>query len=312
MRKKILTLVAAAAMTLAMSVMAFAAGWVQDSTGWWYGTNADNTTWYSNGWQWIDGNGDGVAECYYFDGNGYIAANTTTPDGYQVDANGAWTVNGVVQTQATGAGQGGAAYTGTAKSAEEILDYLENRDDGKTVFAIDYSKEPVASGATNIKNKYGEVNCWEWIPCKYINGATLYCPVAFDENGYLLVNTTTPDGYYVNEYGILTIDGIEVVHAGECRNFPYKLDTTDIYGNIVDKNNCDLSTIDLGATTHSLYSDAGAQIPFGRLMYMHVESQQPDGTFAPGLGFNSCAQIYKEFYPNSYGADVGPEPATFR
>ena len=36
MRKKILTLVAAAAMTMAMSVTAFAAGWVQDSTGWWW------------------------------------------------------------------------------------------------------------------------------------------------------------------------------------------------------------------------------------------------------------------------------------
>ena len=151
-----------------------------------------------------------------------------------------------------------------------------------------------------------------WVPCKGIKGSSLYCPVAFDENGYLLVNTTTPDGYYVNEYGVLTIDGVEVVHAGECKIFPWKLDTTDIYGNVIDKNNCDLSTIDLRNTTHSMMSDGGAYIPFGRLAYMHTESQQPDGTFAPGLGFNSCAQIYKEFYPNSYGADVGPEPATFR
>ena len=86
-------------MTLAMSVPAFAAGWVQNDIGWWYGTSADNTTWYSNGWHWLDGNEDGIAECYYFDGKGYIAVNTVTPDGYQVDGNGAWIVNGVIQTQ---------------------------------------------------------------------------------------------------------------------------------------------------------------------------------------------------------------------
>ena len=49
-----------------------------------------------SGWM---GMGDGVAECYYFNGDGYMLANTTTPDGYTVNADGAWTVNGVVQTQ---------------------------------------------------------------------------------------------------------------------------------------------------------------------------------------------------------------------
>ena len=40
-------------------------------------------------------------ECYYFGPNGYIYTSTTTPDGYTVDENGAWTVNGTVQTQTT-------------------------------------------------------------------------------------------------------------------------------------------------------------------------------------------------------------------
>lgn len=34
-------------------------------------------------------------------GNGYMLADTATPDGYTVHANGAWTVNGVVQMQTT-------------------------------------------------------------------------------------------------------------------------------------------------------------------------------------------------------------------
>ncbi len=95
MKKNILAAVLAATMVMGTSMTSFAAGWQQNTTGWWYGTNADNSTWYSNGWQWIDG------KCYYFDGNGYMLSNTTTPDGYQVDASGAWVVNGVVQTQAT-------------------------------------------------------------------------------------------------------------------------------------------------------------------------------------------------------------------
>ena len=47
------------------------------------------------GWQWIDGN------CYYLDAQGQnegaLYRNTTTPDGFTVDSEGRWVVNGVVQ-----------------------------------------------------------------------------------------------------------------------------------------------------------------------------------------------------------------------
>ena len=101
--KRLFTLLVAVVMTMAMSLTAFAAGWQKNDTGWWYATNDAGTTWYANEWQWIDGNGDGIAECYDFDANGYMYANTTTPDGYTVNADGAWTENGVVQTKAAGA-----------------------------------------------------------------------------------------------------------------------------------------------------------------------------------------------------------------
>ena len=49
------------------------------------------------GWQWIDGN------CYYLDSQGQnegaLYRNTTTPDGFTVDSEGRWVVNGVVQKQ---------------------------------------------------------------------------------------------------------------------------------------------------------------------------------------------------------------------
>ena len=99
MKKRILTMIAAAAMTMAMSVTSFAAigQWRQDSVGWWWERNGGS--YLTNQWMWIDGNADGIAECYCFGPDGYMLANTTTPDGYTVDANGAWTVNGVVQSR---------------------------------------------------------------------------------------------------------------------------------------------------------------------------------------------------------------------
>ena len=49
------------------------------------------------GWQWIDGN------CYYLDSQGQnegaLYRNTTTPDGFTVDSEGRWVVNGTVQKQ---------------------------------------------------------------------------------------------------------------------------------------------------------------------------------------------------------------------
>ena len=47
----------------------------------------------------VNGYNDGISECYCFDGTSFMYASTTTPDGYTVDENGAWTVDGVVQTK---------------------------------------------------------------------------------------------------------------------------------------------------------------------------------------------------------------------
>ena len=96
-RKNTITVFAAIMMTASMSMTALAGQWTQDTTGWKW--QEDNGTHPANTWQWIDGNQDGVAECYYFGADGYLLTNTTTPDGYTVNDNGAWTVTGVIQTQ---------------------------------------------------------------------------------------------------------------------------------------------------------------------------------------------------------------------
>lgn len=96
MKKRIL--LAAFLASALLSVPAYAGEWKEDSAGWWY--QNDDGSYPVNSWQWIDGNNDGIAECYYFDPSGYCLMNTTTPDGYMVDSSGAYVVDGIVQTQA--------------------------------------------------------------------------------------------------------------------------------------------------------------------------------------------------------------------
>ena len=79
--------------------LTFASGWTKgiSKNAWWY--DFGNGDYFKSSWQWIDGNQDGIAECYCFDENGWMYENTTTPDGYTVNENGAWTVNNIVQTK---------------------------------------------------------------------------------------------------------------------------------------------------------------------------------------------------------------------
>lgn len=79
-------------------------------------------------WEWIDANGDGREGCYYFvdEGSGYLLENTTTPDGYQVNENGLWIENGIVQTRA------GKTYDMDAAIDEirELYSYINKNKDG--------------------------------------------------------------------------------------------------------------------------------------------------------------------------------------
>lgn len=91
MKKTFMTAILAGLMAVSMSMTAFAGQWQQDAKGWWY--QNDDGTYLKDGWKWVNG------KCYYFTSDGYCLTGTQTPDGYTVDASGAWIVDGVVQTQ---------------------------------------------------------------------------------------------------------------------------------------------------------------------------------------------------------------------
>ena len=93
--KKAIVLMLAALMTAGSGMTTFAGPWEQTGSDWKY--MQDNGTYATNGWQWIEG------KSYYFDANGIMAKNTTV-DGYTVNADGQWVVNGVVQTQGSTSG----------------------------------------------------------------------------------------------------------------------------------------------------------------------------------------------------------------
>lgn len=71
-----------------------ARGWYLDGK-WRY--ILDNGFCLADTWAWIDGNSDGLSECYYFNSEGYMLDSIIAPGGFVVNRDGAWEADGVVQ-----------------------------------------------------------------------------------------------------------------------------------------------------------------------------------------------------------------------
>ena len=86
-------------------------GWLQDADGKWYFLDTAKGIQEGKmltGWNWIDG------YCYYFDvQSGALLVNTTTPDGYKVNADGKWEKDGKVMFSQ---GKGHSSTVGTVGS----------------------------------------------------------------------------------------------------------------------------------------------------------------------------------------------------
>ena len=118
--KKIVGVLAALGLALAMPLTAAAAEWKQTSGRWWY--SMDGGRYPVNGWMWIDGDRNGIAECYYFDQAGYILQNTLTPDHCRVNGNGAWVdYNGRVYTRKVMVSNSAASAFQTEAERQEVL-----------------------------------------------------------------------------------------------------------------------------------------------------------------------------------------------
>ncbi|MEY8353455.1 hypothetical protein AALB39_08865 [Lachnospiraceae bacterium 54-53] len=97
--KKIYKLFAVTSLlSISMTTAAFAGVWKQNTEGWRW--QDEDNSYPASTWEWIDSNGDGMAECYYFDENGYLLTGTVTPDGYSVNEDGAWMDHGIIRQKA--------------------------------------------------------------------------------------------------------------------------------------------------------------------------------------------------------------------
>ena len=297
MKKKILTMIAAAAMTMAMSMTTFAAGWVQDSTGWWW-DNSDGT-WPVSEWRWLDGNTDGVAECYYFGEDGYLLTNTVTPDGYYVGGNGAWEENSIpkiklvdVDPAVLEAKRITSDNSTATKSADEIIAYLTKRYDSSTLFVND-------NGRAREYYPIGDRSGWQWF--KFDSSTEdrtfpdIMCALAFDSDGYLMTNTTTPDGFQTNEYGQLVINGEVVEHTIFCyaANPVYGLYTDGT--RFTDPNNVDVSRLDSSLAVSGYDNYHLRLFKFGSLRYNHVKWNDADGKIQWGLGYTTCVDDLRTY-----------------
>lgn len=115
-KRKLASAVCAVLLSISMAVPAYA-DWEVSGIGWKYKMEDGS---YATGWNWIDG------KSYCFDENGILYADTTTPDGYTVNADGAWVIDGVVQEkEKTDAGEGQSAANDQSSEQYPLKGYID-------------------------------------------------------------------------------------------------------------------------------------------------------------------------------------------
>ena len=156
-------------LTVLCSISAYAKGsWVKDNVGWWY--RRGDGGWPSSTWEWIDSNGDGYADCYYFNNNGYCVLNTYI-DGYQLNNDGKWVVDGQVMRK----------YVGN------IIDHINNP--GRTVL----------TGTIEVLTR-SQAEERDNLPAEYRSGGTNYIVLFhFDQPQKINIMSADEEHYFVED-----------------------------------------------------------------------------------------------------------------
>lgn len=241
MKRKLVIGLTAAAIAAMTAFPAWAGAWIQDTgraantngiSNWWY--RNDDGTYPANGWFWLDGNKDGLAESYRFNENGWMYASTTV-DNFQVDGSGAWTVNGTVQRKQVSNSAGGAGEnSGTGNSSQNGTGTAKNQ----------WIQD--ANGRRYYNSKGELTHGW-----KKISGKQYY----FDDSGYALTGYQEVDGteYYFYSDGEMAT---KTVHDSE-EGVYYVVDKSEHYVvDVVDesewrqyKREADSSSVDTSKVT---------------------------------------------------------------
>ena len=114
-----------------LSMTSFAGEWKQDASGWWY--QNDDGSYSTNTWQEIGG------KQYYFDANGYMLHDTTTPDGKQVGSDGSLVAAPLFDFDIE---DSRITYTGW-KTELENLARIYSVEEGKTITFLDLMRRGI-------------------------------------------------------------------------------------------------------------------------------------------------------------------------
>ena len=232
MRKLWRTLGGAMILTAAMSITAFAGQWQRDNTGWWW--QEDDGSYAVNSWQWLDGNQDGVYECYYFEPDGYLAVNTSV-EGWQVNGDGCWVENGQVMTRQTGQ----AARNTLQKVLSESQNQTSMDSDILMNMELSTQEGSIAIGMTgNMKIKNADNAQMQYIMDLNMNALGMNIPMrVFYTDGYI----------YMDVYGEkmkMPMDLGEALETAQSLQMTYQDDMSYIQ---------DVSAVDNADGTRTIY-----------------------------------------------------------
>lgn len=194
-------------------------GWIKDEAGDWYfySTNADVTEGAMvSGWQWIDG------RCYYFEPEsgecpGKMFTDGTTPDGYQVNQDGAWLdENGKIQERpgqgytgmsgqnrvsgSTQTSSGGSSGGGSGSSSSGSGSSANGSGSGSGTSSGNTNSNPSSPGTSNGQDEQQSSLLLESQTRVVDLGWSQYVSVAFAK------------GYSLNNCRVM-IDGVDVTEA---------------------------------------------------------------------------------------------------
>ena len=192
MKKWKMVLTAAMPLAMALSFPAFAGEWQEDMNGWRY--QNDDGSYCRNGWYWLDGDHDGWAQCYYFGNSEYLLTGYGRADGYEIDRNGAWSVNGVTQVKAVPAvvEENDPEALGVYEEAQQKSESLSSANiDLKYKITLSYQGQDMDMDMDmNIKLKRGEDGKMEFLCSGTSDTLGTAIPIEmFYKDGYMYVDT---------------------------------------------------------------------------------------------------------------------------
>lgn len=222
MRKRYLTIIAAACAAMICTVPAYADEWKSDANGWWY--QKDDGSYPKSQWQRIDG------QWYYFNKDGYMYSNAITPDGYVVAPSGEMIIPG-------------KAYKNVLNIGKEvrIRDTMWS-EDGKTTELIDHGAYYELTNVTLETNRLYDIDLSQYKNGDKIilDGEALYIfDIGKGYVNYSLFTTPYEDlSYYVGSI-TPTEDGKHFYRVGTDNDPIYQ---DDLYkGSVYLSKNCVLN-----------------------------------------------------------------------